>query len=162
VGKLTELRSLLSATKREMGIKGATSKEIVAAFSIKYPKQIADVNARLVEIALTKLVNEGRNRPPRGIVAGQLDLFGEYNIPGSIVLRVTGKDGIKHVHKDTGKTTIGEMKRYLDDHSKPRSPTTKERRELRRLVLHLEPFKKSDNSTIEDCWRAAQKDKKAG
>lgn len=158
--KLTELRSLLSATTREMGSKGATSKDIVAAFRKKYPSQIGNVSDQLIDIALTKLISEVSNRRPKGIAAGQIEMFSEYGVPGMIAIRVADEAGVRYVHKTLAKTLISEVKQYLNDHAKPRAVSTEERRELRRLVKDLEPYKKSDASTLEECWKASQAKKK--
>jgi hypothetical protein len=59
--------------------------EVLTRFKESNGADIAHLTPRLVDIALTKLLNDVSGRKKRSTTAGGLDLFGEYhNIPQSV------------------------------------------------------------------------------
>lgn len=144
-----ETRARVLALKSKMARKGAKSLDIVEAFL----KQERDVLARetkdLFHIALMKMVSGGHG-PSVDRNAVQLELFLEYDLP-TIVLIADGAG--ERVHRIFQTLTFPETRSYVEEKSRPRSRRLKaEVKEIARLLDDLAPFKKSENSTIGECW----------
>lgn len=138
-----------------MAVKGAESDEIVQALIKQHPDAIARENADLVHIALMKLVGQVGSTRVAGSTAAQLEMFSEYAVPKTIL--VHAEDG-RRVHRLVQSMTPVAVRDYIEEHTKPRSRRqTGEVKELIRLVDDIEPYKKTDKSTVGECWTAFQK-----
>lgn len=146
----------MAAIKARLAYKGATSEQIVAVLEKEHPKAIVAEIKDLLHIALIKLAGEAGRSGPKAKV--QLEMFKEYDLPKMVVLTVTDAKGrTKKVHKAVGGLTITEAKQYVTDHMpKGRSHLDTQVNELSRLVDDVEKYKKSETSTVDECWAAAQ------
>ncbi len=152
------VRNLLAAVKAKMALKGAESEEIVIAFEKQHPEAIAKENADLVRIALMKIVGPVGSRRAAGTTAAQLEMFEEYSLPNTVLFRAA--DGRK-IHRFVQSMTTSEGREHVAEHTKPRSRRlSTEVKELVRLLDDVEPHKKSERSTIGECWIAYQATRK--
>jgi hypothetical protein len=143
---LGDLRNVLEEIAREV-MEGASNGEapnsaILTRLKNQRPNLIKFFTPQLVDIALTKLLNEvsGRNRArlPSGY---EFDLFGDYGkIPNSVTIGRGQK-------KDTAKLSIAEAKSWLRNHSN--RTVQSDHAGFRRLVEECEKYVESDDETIE-------------
>jgi hypothetical protein len=153
--ELTEIRDLLSASVRQLGDDGLSSREMVAEFRKGHHRQIAAVTSALVDIALIKLVGEvSERRPSATLVPGQGDLFAGFGVPSAVVITVAGH--AEKQRKAFPKLTYDELKSWYKHHSKERESDERKLLEVDRLLRTIKPFMKSGNMTVEEGLAAAE------
>jgi hypothetical protein len=155
--ELTEIRDLLSATIRQLGDEGLSSREMVAEFRKKHHREINSVSAALIDIALVKLVGEvSERRPSATLVPGQGDLFAGFGVPAAVVISVAGHP--EKQRKAFPKLTYGELLGWFKEHSKERESDVRKLLEVRRLLRVIKPFMKTGDMTVEEGLAAAEAD----
>jgi hypothetical protein len=151
------VRNFLAAIKIKIARKGASSEEIVAILRRDHPNAIRLETADLIHIALIKLANDTCSLKSGPASTAQLELFAEYATDKMITLRtVDGKGRIKRVHKAVDSLELVEARQYIEERTKPKPRQAPEIRELARLVDDMDKYKKSDHSTIGECWAIKQ------
>jgi hypothetical protein len=147
-----ETRSLLAAIKGKMAHKGAESEQIVAAFKKQHPEVLAREMPDLLDMALMKIAGQVGSRRPAGATSAQLELFTEYAIPPTLLIHTA--DG-RRLHKSVLGMTPSACRDHISEQTKPRvRRVSAEVKELVRLLDDVEPYKKSESSTIGECWIA--------
>jgi hypothetical protein len=126
---------------REQGHWEASNDTVLERVRAERAKELALLTPELVNMALTKLLNEvGNRRGRRGSSSEGIDLFGEYRVP-RIVTIIRGKK------KDTAKLSFREAMLYVKAHSEK---SVSDRLEpLRRLLDACREYVESDEDTLE-------------
>lgn len=152
-----QVRNHLAAIKNKVARKGASSEEIVAILQKDHPNAIRAEVADLVHIALIKLTNDTCSLRSGPATTAQLELFAEYRTDKMITLReVNAKGRVRRVHKAVDALEWITVREHVDEHTKPKPRQTPAIRELARLVDDMGKYKKSDHSTIGECWAIKQ------
>lgn len=147
-----ETRNLLAAIKGKMAPKGAESAQIVAAFKRLHPDVLARETADLLDIALMKIAGTVGSRRPAGATSAQLEMFTEYALPPTLLIRL---DDGRRIHKSVLSMTPKVARTHIAEHVRPRPRVMPaELKELARCLDDVEPYKKSESSTIGECWIA--------
>jgi hypothetical protein len=153
--ELTEIRDLLSATIRQLGDDGLSSRDMVAEFKKRHHREIAAASSALLDIALIKLVGEvSERRPCATLVPGQGDLFAGFGVPAAVVITVAGYS--EKQRKAFPKLTYDELTSWYKDHSKERESDLRKLSEVRRLLKMIKPYMKSGQMTVEEGLAAAE------
>ncbi len=154
--KAPKSRARLIEIKAKLARKGAPDEDIIAAFLEKYPEIIRVEKDDLIKIALKSILNVicNLNVKPEG---AQLDLFHGYSLPLTLtVLDYSGKNGPRKVKKNFDAMTKAEVMEYIADH------TNRPPKQSRRTLEVIRFFDKNarnfgdENSTMMQCWKAAQ------
>jgi hypothetical protein len=148
----------MSATVRDFGADGATSREIVAEFRKRHSSALSAATTELLDIALVKLVSEVSNRrPPATLVPGQGDLFAGFSVPCMVVVPTEKGSGKREMgHKPFSKLTLQEANAWLKEHSKERVADTRRIAAIRKLLERVKPFMKKPEMTLEEGLAAAE------
>ena len=145
--------SLLAAIKGKVAHKGATTEEIVAALHKNHPEAIQAESADILHIGLTQLANQVCRLRSGGTSSLQLEMFAEYAVPKMVTLRTEDSKGrLRMVHKAVGALTLEEARRHISENTKPRPRMSEELKELARLVDDVQEYRKTELSTIDECW----------
>jgi hypothetical protein len=153
--ELTEIRDLLSATVRQLGDDGLSSREMVAEFRKRHPREVAAVTSALLDVALIKLVGEvSERRPSVTFAPGQGDLFAGFGVPAAVAITVAGH--AEKQRKAFPKLTLNELLGWYKDHSKERESDVRKLLEVRRLLKLIRPFMKTGDMTVEEGLAAAE------
>lgn len=153
--ELTEIRDLLSATVRQLGDGGLSSREMVAEFRKRHHREVAAVTSALLDVALIKLVGEvSERRPSATLVPGQGDLFAGFGVPSAVVITIAGH--AEKQRKAFPKLTYDELTDWFKAHSKEREADVRKLLEVRRLLRTIKPFMKSGDMTVEEGLAAAE------
>lgn len=139
-----------------MAQKGAESEDIVIAFQAQHRDSIAREIGDLTFIALMKLVGQVGSTRAKGASAAQLEMFGEYGVPPTILIRKS--DG-RRMHRHVQSMKPHEVRDYIAEHTRPRAKVSEEVAELARLLDDIEPFKKSEETTVGECWTSYRESK---
>jgi hypothetical protein len=135
-----------------MAPKGAQSVQIVAAFKKLHPDVLARETAELLDMALMKIAGQVGSRGPAGATSAQMEMFEEYALPPTLLIRT---DDGRRLHKSVLSITPKVARAYIAQHARPRARVLpNEVKELARLLDNVEPYKKSESSTIGECWIA--------
>jgi len=147
-----ETRSLIAAIKGKLAHKGAASEQIVATFKKQHLAVLEREMPDLLDMALMKITGQVHSLRPGGATSAQLEMFTEYAIPPTILIHET--DG-QRIHKSVLAMMPKAARDYIADRTKPRPrKVPPEIKELVRLLDDVEPYKKSESSTIGECWVA--------
>ena len=153
--ELTEIRDLLSATIRQLGDDGLSSREMVAEFRKKHLREINTASSALIDIALIKLVGDvSERRPTATLVPGQGDLFAGFGVPAAVAISVAGHP--EKQRKAFPKLTYDELMGWFKEHSKERESDVRRLLEVRRLMRMIKPFMKTSDMTVEEGLAAAE------
>jgi hypothetical protein len=153
--ELTEIRDLLSATVRQLGDDGLSSREMVAEFRKRHHREIAAVTSALLDVALIKLVGEvSERRPSATLVPGQGDLFAGFGVPAAMAIAVPGH--AEKQRKAVPKLTYDELNGWYKEHSKERESDVRKLLEVRRLLRTIKPFMTTGDMTVEQGLAAAE------
>ncbi len=119
----------------------AANAAILARVKAEKPELLLQLTPELVNIALTKLLNEVSTRKGQRTrsTAGP-DLFGDYRVPRSVSI-VRGKK------KDTAKLSVREAELYLQAHSE--KSASDRHASLRLLLEECRQFMRSPEDTLE-------------
>jgi hypothetical protein len=144
---LGDLRAAIDDTNQtvisENGIGEAHNTDVLRRLKSDRPDLLVVFTPQLVDIALTKLLNEVANRKNRRKLKGsQIDLFEGYSgIPGQLTIT-------KGVKKPTEKCTLVELQDYLSSHSKRLADHGNEG--LQKLFDECRKDAKSETETVEE------------
>ena len=152
-----QVRNHLAAIKNKVVRKGASSEEIVAALHRDHPNAIRAETADLIHIALIKLTNDICSLRSGPTTSAQMELFSEYKTDKTILLRdVDAKGRVRKIHKAVDALEWIQARGYVDEHTRPKPRQTPAIKEMARMVDDMAKYKKTDHSTIGECWAIKQ------
>jgi hypothetical protein len=135
------IQEIYREVMREQSDGEASNATVLARVRAEKTKELAALAGELVNIALTKLLNEVSNRKGRlGNHPEGTDLFGEYRVPRIITI-------IRGRKKDTAKLSFREAELYVKAHSE-RSASDRHA-PLRRLLDACREYVQSEDDTLE-------------
>lgn len=127
----------------------APNHEVLARLKSERRSLVTLFTPQLVDIALTKLLNDVCKRRVSPVRRGEEDdLFAGY---GKIPKRVTITRGLK---KDTANLSMSEARQWLERHSDRLVESDNE--DFKKLIDRIEPYARSDDETISDVIQRMQ------
>ena len=143
--QIGDLRAAIEGIVRDVMEKSgngeAANDVVLARLKSERKSLVTFFTPQLVDMALTKLLNEGCQKRARiDAHSEQGDLFGGF---GKIPLRVTIERGLK---KDTANLSISEAKRWLESHSN--RVVENDNGDFAKLVAECERVAESNDETI--------------
>ena len=155
-GKAPKSRTRLIEIKGKLARKGAPDEDIIAEFLEKYPEIVRVENDALVRIALKSILNLICNLNVRPEET-QLDLFQGYRLPFTLTVPAhSGKNAGRKVKKNFDTMTKVEVMEYIADHTNRVPKQSRRTLEVVRFFNENARDYGDDNSTMMQCWKAAQ------
>lgn len=147
---LSELRNVIDMINREVmdeqGNGEIANATVLSRVKKAHSQAVEFLTPQLLDIALTRLLNEVSNRKRgRNIAPGEIDLFGDYcGLKRQVSIGVGRK-------KDIANLSLQEAELWLKAHSAKARSTKHE--EFKRLLDDCRPFITSDEDTLETAMR---------
>ena len=151
-----EVRTLLVKIKGRLTSKGKgiSNADAVAELVRKHGDAIHRELEDIKYLGLMKLANEACNRSSGFESTAQIEMFEEYKAPKLVYIRVVDEKGpVTKKHFPSGSLTPGQARQLVKESIKPQPRIPERLKELARLADDMEPYKESESSTIDECWK---------
>jgi hypothetical protein len=137
---------------------GLTTGQIITLLRKNHGNAIDKERDDLIDIGLSKLVNQVGALQSGPVTEIQTELFEEYNFGKKLNVVVNSQTGPVKVWRDSTELSIEEAKRYIADHQKPTIRELPGRaKELQRFLKDYNASSVSPSTKLIDLWRAARK-----
>jgi hypothetical protein len=135
---------------------GLTPEQIGVTLKAKYQKAITEDNADLVDIAITRVVNQVISRRAKSNISGQLELFAEFKVTPRVYVTVETEHGLERVVKNLGTLTNEEVQRQKERIERPiiRGIANSE---FVRLADAMKASGANPKETVDEWWMARSK-----
>jgi hypothetical protein len=139
---------------------GLTTEQIVARLKKDNPKAIEDDKDDLIDIALTKLVNQVGLLQSGSVTEAQLEMFHEYSFQKRLHVVVETPTGPIKIWKSSATVSTEEAARYISDRLRPSVRRLSSRaKELQRFLDECNASSALPGTKLLELWLAAKKKK---